>query len=328
MPMLSSNEDGSKEKRTDTYNITNDPIEFRIKSADISTQCNSPSDIIFFESEESRYDVVKKLESTPVKERNSSEQLPDIEMLNMTSFCDGNESIPVNDSGIVIGKSMAVIDSDDDNVVNHSISERNTGSSPEKNGTKCSEVVKIGKKNKGMKKPLRPCLFCSKLQSHLKRHILAKHKNEKNVSSILHLGEKEQNHHHINMMRKQAIKIHNLKEIENSGNEFMRERRNTLENEGPVMCIGCMGFYSKSFKARHQLNCPGTGTNVMIPMISINSPNLEKYPDNFKELLQTLQQDSIGNYIKQDPILLSIGYRSFESLRRKKDNVTEGRKTV
>ena len=149
-----------------------------------------------------------------------------------------------------------------------------------------------------MKKPLRPCLLCSKLQSHLKRHILAKHKNEKNVSSIFHLGEKEQNHHHINIMRKQAIKIHNLKEIENSGNEFMRERRNTLEeNEVPDMCIGCMGFYSKSFKACHQLNCPGTGTNVMIPMISINSPNLEKYPDNVKELLQTLQQDSTGDYI-------------------------------
>ena len=132
MPMLSSNEDGSKEKRTYIYDITNDPIEFRIKRADISTQCNSPSDIIFFETEESRYDAVKKLESTHVKERNSSEQLPGIEMLNMTSFCDGNESVPVNDSGIVIGKSMAVIDSDDDSVVNHSISERNTGSSPEK----------------------------------------------------------------------------------------------------------------------------------------------------------------------------------------------------
>ena len=63
-------------------------------------------------------------------------------------------------------------------------------------------------------------------------------------------------------------------------------------------------------------------------MISINSSNLEKYPDSFKELLQTLQQDSIGDYIKQDPILLSIGYGSFESLRRTKDKVTEGRKKV
>ena len=94
------------------------------------------------------------------------------------------------------------------------------------------------------------------------------------------------------------------------------------------MCTGCMEFYSKSSKACHQLNFPGSGTNVMIPMISINSLNLEKYPDNSKELLKTLQQNSIDNYIKQDPILLSIGYRSFESLRRKKDKVTEERKIV
>ena len=73
MLMLSSNEDGSKEKGTDTYDITNDPIEFRIKSADISIQYISPSDVIFLEGEESRYDAVKKLESTPFKERNSSE---------------------------------------------------------------------------------------------------------------------------------------------------------------------------------------------------------------------------------------------------------------
>ena len=71
-----------------------------------------------------------------------------------------------------------------------------------------------------MKKSLRPYLLCSKLQSRWKRYILTKQKNEKNVSSILHLREKERNHH-LYIMRKQAIKIHNLKEIENSGNDFM-----------------------------------------------------------------------------------------------------------
>ena len=104
----------------------------------------------------------------------------------------------------------------------------------------------------------------------------------------------------------------------------MRGRRNTLEeNEVPVMCTERIGFYSNS------LNYPGSGTNVMIATISINSPSLEKYTDNFKEFLQILQQDNIGDYTKQDPILLSIGYRCLESLRRKKkDKVTDGRKIV
>ena len=146
-----------------------------------------------------------------------------------------------------------------------------------------------------MKKPLELCLFSSKWQSCLKRHILAKLKNEKIVSSILHLGEKEQNHH-IKMMRKHAIKIYNIKEIENSGNEFIIETRNTFEeDEVPVICTGCMRFYSKFFKARLQLSCQGSGTNIMIPMISVNSSNFEKQPDDFKELLQASQQDSIGD---------------------------------
>lgn len=89
--------------------------------------------------------------------------------------------------------------------------------------------MKIGKKNKkGMNKPLRPCLVCSKLQSCLKRHILTKHKNMKNVSLILHLGQKGEKQD-TGMIRKQATKIE------------------------------CMGFYYKSFKTCHQLNCPGSG---------------------------------------------------------------------
>ena len=94
----------------------------------------------------------------------------------------------------------------------------------------------------------------------------------------------------------------------------------------PVVCTGYMGFYSKSFKTRHQMNCPGSGTSVMMLIIQINSPNLEKYHDNFKELLQTVQQDSIGDYIKEDPILLSIGYKSLESLTRKKGKVKKEEK--
>lgn len=43
-------------------------------------------------------------------------------MLNVTSFFDENESVPVNDSGIVIGKSMVVIGNDDGSAVNCSIS--------------------------------------------------------------------------------------------------------------------------------------------------------------------------------------------------------------
>ena len=110
----------------------------------------------------------------------------------------------------------------------------------------------------------------------------------------------------------------------------MRERRNLKsEQDIPVMCSGCKGFFSKVFKARHQVNCPASGINVMVPVVSINSvPIIQQYPDDFKELLTTLLLDEIGNYVKTDQIILMVGMRSFNSLRRKKDKVVEGKKTV
>ena len=67
----------------------------------------------------------------------------------------------------------------------------------------------------------------------------------------------------------------------------------------------------------------------MVPMVSVTSPlAFLEYPNEFKELLTTLKQDEVGDYIQTDRIILMIGLRSFNSLRRKKDKETEGRKTV
>ena len=74
--------------------------------------------------------------------------------------------------------------------------------------------------------------------------------------------------------------------------DFMRERRNnlnTLDQDLPVMCSGCKGFYAKSFKARHQLNCPASGTNLMVPVVSVKLQfHFGNCSSDFKELLNTL----------------------------------------
>ena len=95
------------------------------------------------------------------------------------------------------------------------------------------------------------------------------------------------------------------------------------------MCSGCKGFFSRSYKVRHQVICPAGGTNLMLPMVSFEqNQSLENYSHDFKLLLNSLQLDEIGNYIKTDPIILMIGVRSFGSLKRKKDKVIEGKKAV
>ena len=67
MPMLSSNEDGSKDKGIYTYDITNYLTEFRIKSADISVQWISPS--IFFRKMKNQDVMVKKKQNKTKKKQ-------------------------------------------------------------------------------------------------------------------------------------------------------------------------------------------------------------------------------------------------------------------
>ena len=67
----------------------------------------------------------------------------------------------------------------------------------------------------------------------------------------------------------------------------------------------------------------------MLPMVSLTSGiSLENTDDDFKDLLNTLQLDTVGDYIKTDSIILMIGARTFNASKRKKDKVTETSKTT
>ena len=97
----------------------------------------------------------------------------------------------------------------------------------------------------------------------------------------------------------------------------------------PLMCSGCFRFFAKSYKTHHQLICPSSGTNVMLPVVSIEKCTaIDKYCDEFKELLSKLLLDEIGDYVKTDEIILMIGARSFGAMKRKKDKIVEGKRTV
>ena len=98
------------------------------------------------------------------------------------------------------------------------------------------KVQNLFKKSK-YKKPLRPCFFCKKHQSRLKRHILGKHKDEPLVRPLLKLSDKDQDRQ-IALMRKQGIRDYNLELLKSNETDFMRERRNLmnkLDQDLPVM---------------------------------------------------------------------------------------------
>ena len=179
------------------------------------------------------------------------------------------------------------------------------------------------------RKPARPCLFCGKPQSRLKRHILTKHKQEQKVIPLLKLKTKEQDFA-IAQFKREAIRVHNIKCLNEDQTGFLRERKTQKDGEElPVTCSGCHGFFTKKYKSRHQQICPANGSNLMLPMVSIESAkHAEKFSNAFKSLLNTLRLDKVGDCIKSDEIILMIGNRSFNCLKRKKDKKEETSKYV
>ena len=123
------------------------------------------------------------------------------------------------------------------------------------------------------------------------------------------------------------MRNHNMELFKSDRQGFLRERRSKRRNdELPMMCSGCKGFFAKSYKARHQLVSPASSVGVMLPVVSVEKCKLvEKLTQAFKELLNSLRLDEVGNYIKTDPITLVIGERMFKAHNKKKDKGIERR---
>lgn len=176
-------------------------------------------------------------------------------------------------------------------------------------------------KKKAKKKIMRRCIFCNQMQTRLKRHILTVHKELPQVEPLLHLPAKEQEHF-IGKFRRDAIKTHNIKSINDGSKDFQRERKND-STALPVMCTGCYGFFAVSYKARHEKICPGYG-NLMISLSNIEQgSNVEEFPAEFREIVRSIRLDEVGEKIRGDNIILMIGNRSYGAAKRKQDKKNE-----
>ena len=130
-------------------------------------------------------------------------------------------------------------------------------------------------------KPRRPCLFCFKMpKTQYKRHVLT-HKNEERVKVLNHLPKKEVDLA-IDLMRKEAIRVHNIKCLNEGTQNFQRERT----PKG----------YNNPIQSRHQTNCPvKTSKNIMLPMVSMGNHFFDNYEDDFKELLNSMHMDHVAD---------------------------------
>ena len=62
----------------------------------------------------------------------------------------------------------------------------------------------------------------------------------------------------------------NLELLKSDRHDLSRERKSKRQNEEmPLICPGCKGFFTESFKVQHQLVCPVSSVRVMLPVPSV-----------------------------------------------------------
>ena len=183
------------------------------------------------------------LPSTPENSQMNSVLATGLELLPRV-LKTSNLLTPINDSRIILEKSLSVIETDEDD----------NGASNEKPVFTVRTEKRVENSNTNLKrysKPARPCVFSQKMQSRLKSNILTKYKLKPPVPKILNMSSSEQDLE-IDIFRKQAVKGNNLKILKNNGTKFKKKRRNLVQQqEMPIMCSGCKSFFAKGYKARH-----------------------------------------------------------------------------
>uniref|UniRef100_A0A7M5UR60 Uncharacterized protein n=2 Tax=Clytia hemisphaerica TaxID=252671 RepID=A0A7M5UR60_9CNID len=202
------------------------------------------------------------------------------------------------------------------------------GAGAEKQGAVAERKDDEDGKKKKKKKPKRPCPYgCVRKQSVLSRHLKLQHKDEPAIIQILAKPKELQNKLFDNL-KKEGIFKYNQKEMLKDNPCYMRERRSKdsakiITANDIVVCSECKGTYSKSFKARHQIECGKTGGKVMIPMIPVKDMIVTEYPADFKDVINKMKLDEISKLAKTDQYILIVGARIFNGNKCKSEKMQE-----
>lgn len=131
--------------------------------------------------------------------------------------------------------------------------------------------------------------------------------------------------------RKEGIKMYNLEQLKKENPILERERRSKAETDidNLKMCSTCGGFYAAKYISRHLKTCQIDSAKMLssLPMTLIQpiDDNI-RVTDDFKgNILAKFRSDSIGKLCQTDPIIITIGLRLYDKMKRKMDKVTEVR---
>jgi len=186
--------------------------------------------------------------------------------------------------------------------------------------------------NHPSKKRTRPCAFCGKFFARVERHITSFHRKEQKVQDILQLPWKQQKVA-MKLMKREGLLKHNKVQLGLAVPVLERERKQTEGGKTKlVLCSCCSGLFSNQYFRKHRVHCKPLGTDQPSEKptrIQIDLLKDSSLRQDFREnILSKLRDDDIGTLCKSDDIIVMVGSRLFDKLRKKPDKLAEVSRSV
>jgi hypothetical protein len=149
-------------------------------------------------------------------------------------------------------------------------------------------------------KPRRPCVFCGKLQTKLKKHILHIHRDLDEVKAISTLRKQDINAA-IDKLRKAGIynlNVHLMQQqCEQKEIQIQSQRvgKNISTTTNTVISSKCKAFIKRKYFIRHARKC-GVGSKqpMSIPAVVVNKTSLSNDTLFHQEVVKRFVLDEVG----------------------------------
>ena len=165
------------------------------------------------------------------------------------------------------------------------------------------------------------CLYCKKSFTNIRKHLLRKHKNEKEVVEINRLPLQSKDRKDLLLkLRNAGDYNHNFDILKKGSGTLVTFSRKEEANHLPtdyLPCEDCLAFFTKETLWKHRKNCVfRKGDNskrkihsaalFMLPVTQTTSKGLKE------QVLKKMAPDDISLIVRNDSLILKVGEKLFE----------------
>ena len=205
--------------------------------------------------------------------------------------------------------------SDSFNAVSHSSYKKSTSN---------LQISRVSSTRKSKHNVDRPCLYCGKIQTNLKRHMVVKHNNEIRVLEAVNEKDSVLKNKLFEKLRKEGIFEYNrlILKKENSEAPIQRQRTTEVGSDRTVYCTSCFGFYNSAYFRVHRKACiketdsaeclPKRAKTELLALKTDTSSNFQT------EILSKFLNNPIGDLCCKDESIVMFVSRLYEKMSKRK----------